>query len=673
MATPRPPKAYIDFESASTVDLKKAGAFVYAAHPDTRILCLAYAIEDGPVVSWRPGDRDPIDLLNHIQKGGLVSGWNTGGFEQIIWETFCASHWGVVPQSQWRCTMIKSAYWGLPMKLRDAANALNLPARKDDAGHRLMLQVSKPRKDGTWWHETDPDKYDRLVAYCEQDVLVERAIDREVPELPELELELWRLDLAMNARGVPVDKPLLLSLKEFCEAEIERIKGECRTAYGISPSQTSELLIYVNRGLAGGILAPLPDVRSETVASAIETLELHGLAGCPSHDLLCMRRDFAKTSVKKFAAIEKALGEGDRVRGMLQFYGASRTGRWAGRLAQLQNLPRPMRGLDVKSVISDLTYGGGPLAVSLPANQSTWHPFVNDYVRDFYGNPLDVYSSLIRSVFTPPAGYKFVVGDLAQIEARVLAWLAGHQEKLAVFARGEDLYVYAAAKVGSTNRQYGKVQELALGYGMGPGRFQETAKTYGLDLDALQSEKAVRDWRDVNKPITRLWYKCDEAARQVLGNHAIVLNVGSKLQFAMGKGRLAGCMLIRLPSGRLLCYRNARVYDPGGDNSIVYDGTDQKTRLWGMIRTYGAKLVENIVQAIARDVMAMAMERLGVGHVTSVLMPVLTVHDELVCLAPEKDANLAKVGLEVIMSDPAPWCKGLPLAADVKIMDRYGK
>lgn len=669
------PRAYIDFETASTADLKKCGVYVYADHPDTRILCLAYAIEDGPVRAWIPGDSPPRDLLNHISSGGLVSGWNTGGFERVIWHTFIAPHWTGILQEQWRCSMIKAAYWGLPLKLKDAATALNLPARKDDAGHRLMLQMMKPRKDGTWWHDTDKDKYDRLVAYCMQDVLVERSIDKEVPDLPEAERDLWNIDFTMNARGVPVDPGVLTSLREFCDTEIERIKEECRTTYGISPSQTSELLIYVNRNLPNG-MAPLSDVRAATVEGAIATLEGFGLGGCPAHHILTLRQNFAKTSVKKFAAIEKAAGADHKVRGMLQFYGASRTGRWAGRLAQLQNLPRPMRGLRITDVMSDLTKATSPLLPYLRTipDMHSVRLAVNDYVRDFYGNPLDVYSSLIRTVFVPSPGNKFVVGDLAQIEARVLAWLAGHIEKLGVFARGEDIYVYAAAKVGSTDRQYGKVQELALGYGMGPGRFQQTAETYGLKLDARQSEKAVNDWRSVNRPITNLWYKCDDCARAVLDDHDAVFSAaGGKLMFAMGKGRLAGCLIVRLPSNRMLCYRNARLYFEGDHDtrgSITYDGVDQKTRLWGAVRTYGAKLVENIVQAIARDVMAVAVERV---ETRTVLAALLTVHDELVCETSEGAADLGRRDLEWCMTTPPDWAKTLPLGADVKILDRYGK
>lgn len=674
------PRAYIDFESASTADLRKTGTHVYAPDPDTRILCMAYAIGDGPVRAWRPGDPTPQDLLDHIRAGHDVSGWNTGGFEQIMWATFMPPHWLPIPRSQWLCSMIKAAYWGLPMKLRDAALALHLSHTKDDAGHRLMMQMSKPRKDGSWWHDTDKDKYDRLVAYCMQDVEVERAIDKAVPDLPDEIYHEWVLELDMNERGVAVDVSYLDGLERAASAEIERIKEECRTKYGITPAQTSELLLYINhQTTVFGVT--LSDVRAGTVAEAIKQLE--DLSGQGFHvgsalDMLRLRQNYAKTSVKKFAAIKKCLGLDGRIRGMFQFYGASRTGREAGRLVQLQNLPRPDRELDLKGALHDLMEADTPIVKHVKSIVGVRDAIdtINDYMRDFYGNPLDVYAGLIRGVFIPGRGCVFVVGDLAQIEARVLAWLAGHREKLDVFARGEDLYVYAAAKVGSTDRQYGKVQELALGYGMGAGRFQETAATYGVILDALQSEAAVNAWRMVNKPIVDLWWACDRAARAVLDDHRQVVTIrGGKLHFAMGKGRLAGCLLVKLPSGRLLVYRNARVrYEDATDTkgSIVYDGVDQKTRLWGLVRTYGAKLVENIVQAIARDVMFLAMVRID-NATNNRLRPVMTVHDELVCEVPDTHTGWGVDKLQGWMTAPPTWGPDLPLAADVKIMQRYGK
>jgi len=287
-----------------------------------------------------------------------------------------------------------------------------------------------------------------------------------------------------------------------------------------------------------------------------------------------------------------------------------------------------------------------------------------DAIRDFHGRPLDVVASLLRSCFVPAKGHIMVVGDFSQIEARIIAWLAGQKDALDVFRSGQDIYVYTAAKIGSDNRQLGKVLVLACGFGMGPGKFQETALTYGIKLTATEAEELVKAWRKANSRIMDFWYQLGGAALQVLAGRVDTLTVGP-VQIGMGRRKLAGCMLIRLPSGRHLVYRHARIKD----DQITYDGVNQTTKNWGEIRTYGGKLAENVTQAVAADVLRVALRRLDDQN----FKLITTIHDEIVTEVPASWGKPGVTAMQICMTNPIPWAPDLPLAADVRTMERYGK
>ncbi len=340
------PSLSIDFESASEVDLRKAGVHAYARDPSTRVLCMSYQFKGEPVQNWRPGQPFPLRVIDHVLRGGRVQGWNVT-FEWVIWNIVLTRMVPGLPElslAQLSDTMARASYWGLPLSLDQAGKALGLGVLKDEAGHKLMMQMNKPRKRGTpgtpstWWHETDPAKLDRLVEYCDRDVEVEVAVGELIPELPEEEQATWVLDARINDRGVTLDTALVDRLQVVAD----EAKGDA-DAYmevlteGEVKSVTSAAALL---GFLKGIGYPHDDLKKETVTRRLADDDLSGL----EREVLEVRQDAAKTSTAKLKAMLNASSLDDagntRVRGMLQFYGASRTGRWAGRLVQLQNLPR---------------------------------------------------------------------------------------------------------------------------------------------------------------------------------------------------------------------------------------------------------------------------------------------------------------------------------------------
>jgi len=629
----------IDFETASEAKLPKIGAYAYARHPSTRILCMAWAFDDEPVSVWRPDEDFPERIYDHVLSDYVVRGWNVA-FEYAIWDAFFPQFMPIdLHPGQLDDTMARAAYWGLPLALDQAGAALGLSTLKDKTGHALMLRMSRPRSPGHWWHEEDPQKYDELCAYCAQDVEAERAIAHKLHPLPDREKRIWQMDFEINQLGVAVDTVLVQRLKEIAaeasqdlNARLTRITGGLVTTV----NATGAMLKFIH---AQGF--QIPDLQKTTVA---EALHWGGLSPVVT-DVLQIRQAAAKTSTAKLAVLTDAVVYG-RVCGMTQYYGAARTGRWAGRLLQPQNLPR--------GTIKDIDG-----AIDMILNGAT----VDDLESLFPVGALDIVSSLLRSCLVAGPGKSLIVADFSQIEARVIAWLAGQEDVVEVFKAGnEDIYVYTARRIGSTSRQLGKVLVLACGFGMGPGRFQETAADYGIDLTAKQAEDAVAAWRDANPDIVQFWWACDRAARAVAAGSKVVYLVGP-VTFR----RRQNSMVITLPSGRELIYRNVRlVTNEGheGRDTVVYDGVHQITKNWSAIRTYGGKLAENITQAVARDVMADAMLDMD-------LPIVLTVHDEII-VESHGPYDAAEI-MQIFMSKTPAWAPGLPVAASGWTGPRYKK
>jgi DNA polymerase len=626
---------------------------------------MSYSFDNGQTVkSWREGQPFPSEVLDHVRVGGRVRAWNAS-FEYHIWNSTLLRQIGMhtglsiftLSLAQLEDTMAAAAYWGLPLSLDQAGPAAGLPFKKDADGHRLMMRMCRPRSvdpDGTvrWWHLEDPAKFDQLVAYCEQDVRVEAAIAQSIFPLPDQERNVWVLDQRINSRGVTLDMDLITKLKDLALKASDKAHAKISALTGGAVpkiTNTKALQQYLS------VWTPYPhdNLRKDVVAERLDDPE------CVGHEreLLELRADNAKTSAAKLQAmIDAAEQQADGswlVRGMLQYYGASRTGRWAGRLIQMQNMPR---GVIPKDQV--------PLAIAaIKAGADI------DVIEALFGPAMGVVSSCLRGCIIARPNHALVVPDFSQIEARVLPWLSGQNDILEVFARGDDVYTYTANRIGSDSRQLGKVLVLACGFGMSGAKFQATAATYGLILSLEQANSAVAQWRQSNDRTVQFWWACDAAAKRVIrtGGH---VDVGFVRFGMVGKD-----MVIRLPSGRHLVYRDARLRDNPdrpGTEEITYMGINQYTRRWERLRTYGGKLVENITQAVARDVMANTMQEADRRNIDMVL----TVHDELlaeVLINSTMGPKPTLTALLNIMSVPPKWAPGLPVAGAGWTGDRYRK
>lgn len=641
--------ASLDFETGSRADLRKVGAAKYAEDPTTRVICFAYELPDGRGVrSWREGERFPADLYDWVETGGLVSGWNVP-FEWHIWNGPLRKLFPV-PELKLEHlidTMAVAANAGLPLGLDMAAAALpELGLAKDKDGHALMLRMSRPRTvlaggGLEWWDRTDPARRDRLVAYCEQDVRVERAILGYLPAMRMAERQVWLWDARIMARGIGFDRELAGKMKALADAEMARLDARMAALTGGAVPNTravGKLLAWVQTREQGvGSLAKdqlakwIDKTKDDLVREVLET-----------------RAEAARSSVAKLVAMENwASNRDDRMRGLTQYYGAFRTGRWAGRGPQVQNYPRSEVD-DQEGLVEYILGGGDPEGFEV-----------------FFGvDALTGLASALRGCLAVLKGsaYRFCAVDFSQIEARVLPWLARDQDLLDVFESGRDIYRVAAARifgvpegmVDGGQRQIGKVAVLALGYGGGAGAFQTMAVNYGLHIPAHEADQIKTDWREANPLIVRLWYSVERAALDAVRCPGWTFKAG-RCEFRMKGKHLA----VKLPSGRELIYREAKL-DVGtfGNDAVSYMGVDQYTRQWTRIVTYGGKLVENITQAVARDVMASGMLRLcRAGYAV-----LGSVHDELLLeLDPRKGETLGSV-LKLFRQVP-PWAAGLPIDA----------
>ena len=662
------PIVSLDFELAGVLDLTECGADVWTKHPDTVPILAGFAIDHEPpaviefdavtltvapkTLATQIAHQLTKKLLSAVLNGAEIHAWNAA-FEWAVWNNICVPGfgWPELPIERFFCTMCAAACAGLPMSLDDASKAVGSPHVKDKAGYAVMKRMARPRRFDNnhkpiWWHREDPVKLKQLIAYNLADVEAERDVHLRIPRMQPREREIWLVDQHMNQRGLPVDRELLTALHTITLQELLRLNAEIRRITNgevNGATQNVKLLEWVReRGY------PHTSLAKDTLADFIASGAFKILCDEDTQDVLLLRAEAAKTSTAKLAAINAYSPDG-QARNLVQYGGAVRTLRWAGRGPQIQNFPRP--------VVKHVDQAIEQILKGMDA----------DSLRLLFGRPLDVVSSCLRGVFKAPEGFKFVVCDYHAIEAIVLAWLAEFEPLLDVFRRHEDVYVFTAQGVGSDNRTLGKVLRLACGYGMGPGKFQETAATYKLILTDQEARDAVRDFRLANRPIVVLWSLCEALAKNAIMNPGDMFTA-RKIKFRMGdpKGRLAGALLMELPSGRRLVYRNARIED----GRIVYWGVNQYTRQWCELDTYGGKLVENATQAVARDLLADAIVELDDIWPDTLRT---TVHDEIVAMTSEASAPTLLGTMQGVMSRAPAWASGMPLSCAGGIVERYGK
>lgn len=630
----------IDLETFSNVDISKAGAFKYVESEDFEILLLAYAWDDGPVQVLDLTDPFPHDELPDVVSGLLdpdtIKVAHNSAFERACLSKYLGQD---LPPEEWEDTMVLAAMNGLPMSLDAAGAALQLQDQKIKEGTSLISYFCKPCKptiaNGGRTRNLPrhaPEKWERFVEYCRRDVEVEQAIYYRLHRfpVPDWERSVWALDARINERGVMIDTELAEAAidvdNEFTEAhaaELQRLTGLD------NPNSVSQLKDWL---ATVGVEAD--SLNKQTVK------ELKAQAVDPTtRRVLELRQQLGKTSTTKYKTMTAAACEDHRVRGLLQYYGAGRTGRWAGRLVQVQNLPQ--NHLDQIGEVRELV------------RQRDL-----DTLELCYDSVPDVLSQLIRTAFIAKPGHTFLVADYSAIEARVIAYLAGEKWRMDVFAGDGKIYEASYAKAfhvpvesvkkGSPERQKGKIMELALGYGGGPNALIAFgADKLGLSADEMQ--QLVDAWRLASPAIPRMWRDVETAAKRALETPGRTTSVPCGVKYR----RDADALRCRLPSGRVLSYWGAWLED----GSIRFEGQNQTTRKWEKMETWGGRLVENIVQAYARDCLATALLRLAdAGYDIT-----FHVHDEIIAEAPEGSRweDMAE-----IMSQPIEWAPGLLLRAD---------
>ena len=630
----------IDIETYSSNDLPSCGVYKYTEADDFTVLLFAYAVDNGPVqiVDLACGEQLPDEIRDALTDENVTKTAYNAAFERICLSRFLGLPY--MDPAQWQCTMVAAARLGLPLGLAQCGEVLRLTEGKMKEGAALIRYFSLPGKNGRHMPSDAPEKWEVFKKYCIRDVEVEQAILKKVRRLqPTATDEMLRVvDQTINDRGVMIDADLVAHAAEFDERYKAQLAEEAVELTGLSnPNSPAQLKEWLSK-VTGESVASLNKKNLDDLADKL-------IYWPKAQRVLQIRREMGKTSNKKYSAMQQCVCKDGRIHGLLQFYGAARTGRWAGRLVQVQNLPQ--------NHLDDLDYARNIVKAG------DYDEFVMNY-----GNPTQVLSELIRTAFIAKPGCTFHVCDFSAIEARVIAWLAGESWVLEVFRSGGDIYCETASKMfgvpvekhgrNAELRQKGKIATLALGYGGGVSAL-EAMGGKRLGLTEQEEKEIVKLWRRSNPYIVKLWKAVEEAAI-----NAIRTNTTQYIHRGILVKHQWGMLLITLPSGRVICYPRATVgteYDDGyrGDHDIIeYEGTNQTTKKWEKVRTYGGKLTENIVQSIARDILGVIILRAYERGYDIVFH----IHDEIVVEAHEGQTLQA---IEAMFSEPIHWCPGLPL------------
>lgn len=633
---------YLDLETRSSIDLNKGGVYKYASSFDFDLLLFGYAADDGEVnvVDLASGETVPDDVLRALVDDSVTKWAHNCAFERVALSYWMRKHYPVLftghylyPKS-WRCTMVLAAYNGLPLSLEKVGAVLGFQEQKLKEGKDLVRFFCTPsRTEGREWNlpKHAPERWETFKAYNKRDVQVEMQILQRLRKypVPESVWEEYRLDQEINDRGILIDRQLVEQAIRIDELSKASLTAEMVKRTGMdNPNSVAQLKDYlIENGMNVDALG------KKEVAALIKT------APADIAEVLSLRLQLAKSSVKKYTAMQNAACDDDRCRGMFQFYGANRTGRFAGRIVQLQNLPQNhMPDLEqARELVRQGDY---------------------EMLNMLYPSVPNVLSELIRTAFVPAPGYKFIVSDFSAIEARVLSFLAAEKWRLDVFHNGRDIYCETASRMfgvpvekhgqNAELRQKGKISELALGYGGSVGALKAMgALDMGLAEEELQPLVAM--WRRANPRIVQYWWDVDNAVKK-----AVSQKVPTKVGCVRFEAR-NGMLFIHLPSGRRLSYVKPQIGENKyGGESVTYMGVDG-TKHWSRIESYGPKFVENITQAISRDILCYAIRSLAnyliVGHV----------HDEVII---EADNGVSLKSVCELMGRTPPWLPGIELRAD---------
>lgn len=658
------PKLHLDFETRSTVDLRKTGVDVYAEHPTTGVICLAYAVDDEPVqlLDVTAVSKPEGPLLAALANPDTIYFAHNAHFELVMWHHVMHKRhgWPNLDPAKMRCTMAMAYALGLPGSLDDAAASMHLGVTKDKEGRALMMRMCRPRAVDakgrvTWWQ--DEDRLQRLYDYCRTDVEVERTLERALRPLKPSEQALWTRDYFINRRGVQLDVHAIRLAQAATNEAARDLNAELsQLTDGVVPTATN-----VGK-LSAWVRAQGHEVHSLTKGDVSELMA----SGLPPHvkRALEIRQQVGKASTKKLDAMLHSASPDSRARGLLQFHGAG-TGRWSGRRVQPQNLPRPkLKQDEIEKVIASLD-----------------RPDFIERVKLTHGEPMEVLASCLRGMIVAAPGHDLITVDFANIEGRVLAWLAEQDSKVDAYraydaGTGPDLYKVAAAdiykkpieEITSDERQIGKVAELALGYQGGRGAFATMAAAYGVEVDEARAEEIKTAWRKANPDIVNFWYALERAAFAAVKKPGTVQEVG-RIKFRVS-GRWLFCCL---PSGRVLAYAYPRIEArkvPWQDelvNGVRFYAYTTMGNSWGPVDAYGGLWAENVTQAVARDLLAGAIIRADdAGYPV-----ILHVHDEVVSEVPESFGSLEEFTAIIVAGES--WSEGLPIAGEGWRGKRYRK
>lgn len=631
----------IDIETYSSNDLVGGGVYKYVEAPDFTILLFAYSIDGGPVqcTDLALGEKLPDEVFAALTDPNVIKTAFNAAFERICISVYFFGG-KLLDPAQWRCTMVLAARMGLPLSLGQCGEVLRLAEGKMTEGKTLIRYFSVPGKNGRHLPSDAPDRWETFKKYNIRDVEVEQAIKRKVQRLKPaaFDEELYVADQEINDRGVMIDRVLVDAAARFDDEYKAQLLAEAQQLTGMeNPNSPAQIKDWLHK-VTGFTIDSLNKANLDDIDKKLTYWP-------KAQKVIAIRREMGKTSNKKYVAMQNCVCKDGRIHGLLQFCGAARTGRWAGRLVQVQNLPQNhLESLDF-------------------ARTLVRHGNLEEFEMN-YANVTFVLSELIRTAFIAAPGKTFHVCDFSAIEARVIAWLAGEEWVLDVFRNNKDIYCANASRMfkvpvekhgqNAELRQKGKIATLALGYGGGVSALEAMGGSK-LGLTESEEKEIVNLWRDSNPHIVKMWAIIEKAAMT-----AIKTGQSVTVHRGIVVSRQWGMLTITLPSGRTICYPRAEVgteRNDGwrGDHDIIeYEGVNQTTKKWGKVRTYGGKLTENIVQAVARDILGIVILRAKAAG----LNIVFHIHDEIIVEA-EPGQTLQEV--EALFSKPIDWCRDLPL------------